>query len=328
MIDVSAESTTRDSAAISDQHPYLKLGFTGFGRTTLTVPAAGNELLNQPGSILSGIIVNATDDVCFVPSGLDLYTQPEDQPTVDRLVTYAGIAGVHGPITVRISPSTKWLRLGAPVVRFGPIQTHTEPIKANYEMIVSVNDYWVSRRSSIDQSLLDALNRVVNAVADNLKRIEWLQREDVLSSGAAGTAVVAEQVPVEPPSHSVAAKNLRDMTGLSAGELAAMLGVSREAYQRWLGGGAIKGLNEEHLRYLYGLMAEGQRRIGRQGLSAWLRTPVHLASQVSETPIGLLNKGLFTAVHSLIVELPDPNPVVDGRYVALRKMLKEEEDES
>lgn len=147
---------------------------------------------------------------------------------------------------------------------------------------------------------------------------------------ASRSAPVAEIVdhPEGKAAHAQAAIRLRASTALPAAELAEVLRVSREAFQRWIGGGAIKPANEMQLFYLETVVRDAVRRLGTGPFQAWLRSPLAVAEGSTETPLGLLKAGRFDEFHRMVVQLPDSEPVVDGQVVALRYRSKEpEEDE-
>jgi hypothetical protein len=125
--------------------------------------------------------------------------------------------------------------------------------------------------------------------------------------------------------HAVAARELRDMTGLSAGDLSAVFGVTRESYQRWLAGGSIKSLNESLLYYVRAILRDAVRRLGERRMNEWLRTPVDV-SHGSTSPLDLLRIGQVDQVHAMVVALPDSHPTVNGLVVALQRTSDEAED--
>lgn len=180
-----------------------------------------------------------------------------------------------------------------------------------------------------------SVNGIAQLIQDAARRIEQVLNDiavKVVAQAAQPRGIVELRGPVvaEAPapavvSHEALAHQLRTLSGLPASDLAAMLGVTRESFQRWLSGGPIKPTNENHLRYLCGLMLEAKRKLGVEGLASWLRTPVEL-DKSDRTPLDLLKAGLFGPVHAAIVKLPDPRPIVDSRVVGLHKLIEPEED--
>lgn len=126
----------------------------------------------------------------------------------------------------------------------------------------------------------------------------------------------AKPLPEDPPQNDIAhtrlAREVREMTGLPAATLAAALGVTREQYQRWLRGDPISVIRHGLLVHLHTVVADATRRLGPDA-RLWWRTPV--ADGVS--PEQLLTDRLVDRVHRLISELPDANPIVAERVVAL-----------
>jgi transcriptional regulator with XRE-family HTH domain len=125
--------------------------------------------------------------------------------------------------------------------------------------------------------------------------------------------------------HAAAARELRDMTSLSAADLAAIIGVTRESYQRWLGGGSIKPLNESLLYYVRAILRDAVRRLGQARMNEWLRAPVEV-SHSSVSPLDMIRAGRVDEVHALVVRLRDPRPIVNDQVVALQRAEDDTED--
>lgn len=109
-------------------------------------------------------------------------------------------------------------------------------------------------------------------------------------------------------SHVRLARELRDITGLSAATLGAALGVTREQYQRWLAGGAISDSRHGQLIYLHTIAADVARRLGSDRARVWWKTP----SETGLTPEQLLQQRQTDRIYRLAGALPDPAPVIDG----------------
>jgi hypothetical protein len=111
----------------------------------------------------------------------------------------------------------------------------------------------------------------------------------------------------EPP-HVRLARELREITGLSAASIGAAVGVTREQYQRWVAGGAISDTRHGQLIYLHTMSVDVMRRLGPDKAKLWWRTPVEAAA----TPEDLLKRRRADQVYRLVAAIPDPAPVVDG----------------
>jgi transcriptional regulator with XRE-family HTH domain len=120
--------------------------------------------------------------------------------------------------------------------------------------------------------------------------------------GIAGTTETAE------PPHVRLARELRELTGLSAASIGAALGVTREQYQRWLAGGAISDTRHGQLIYLHTISVDVIRRLGPEKARLWWKTPV----DADATPEDLLKRRRADQVYRLVAAIPDPAPVVDG----------------
>ena len=109
-------------------------------------------------------------------------------------------------------------------------------------------------------------------------------------------------------SHVRLARELRDVTGLSATTLGAALGVTREQYQRWLAGGAISDSRHGQLIYLHTIAADVTRRLGAEPARVWWKTP----SAAGLMPEQLLQQRQADRIYQLAAAIPDPAPVKDG----------------
>jgi len=122
--------------------------------------------------------------------------------------------------------------------------------------------------------------------------------------------------------HARLARELREMTGMSARELGSCLGVSREQYSRWISGRPISDHRCGQLVHLHTVMRDLVRRLGTDQTRIWLRTPVASAQDVELiTPVELLQRRLVGQILRMITDLPDPNV---GQEPAL--LVLEEDD--
>ncbi|MFC7246375.1 helix-turn-helix domain-containing protein [Catellatospora aurea] len=113
--------------------------------------------------------------------------------------------------------------------------------------------------------------------------------------------------------HARLASDLREMSGMSASQLGAALGVTREQYSRWTSGRPISMDRHGQLQYLHTLIRDLTRRLGSESARVWLRTP----GVDGRTPVDIVMSRRFELLHRLIADLPDHSPVVSGTVVAL-----------
>lgn len=149
------------------------------------------------------------------------------------------------------------------------------------------------RLATLWSSTADGLKFDVNCPSDQVQ---------VAHTGIAGTVESAE------PPHARLARELREITGLSAASIGAALGVTREQYQRWVAGGAISDTRHGQLIYLHTIAVDVIRRLGPEKATLWWKTPV----EADATPEDLLRRRRADRVYRLVAAIPDPAPVVDG----------------
>jgi len=113
--------------------------------------------------------------------------------------------------------------------------------------------------------------------------------------------------------HSRLARELREITGLSAASIGAALGVSREQYQRWIAASAISDTRHGQLIYLHTIALDVLRRLGTEQAKLWWKTPV----EAGITPEDMLKRRRVDRVYKLVAAIPDPAPVVDGVFRGL-----------
>lgn len=93
-----------------------------------------------------------------------------------------------------------------------------------------------------------------------------------------------------------AAARLRDLTGLAAGLLGAVFGVSRVMYQRWISGSSTPhSAHHEHLLTALTLVQEAARRLGSSRIGDWLLQPV---ASNGPRPIELLARRDYDALNA------------------------------
>lgn len=128
--------------------------------------------------------------------------------------------------------------------------------------------------------------------------------ERSVMSGALAQAQLPDLVPepVAPPRHAELARELRQLTGLSAALLGAALGVGREQFQRWMSGRPISAVRHGQLVYLHTISRELEAKLGPASARLWWHTPDSHGIQPKE----LLERRLLDAIHRLIVELSSP----------------------
>src|SRR5262249_33892444 len=156
--------------------------------------------------------------------------------------------------------------------------------------------------------------------AESMKPLQL--RADIIAFNSRGTeyvfqakSVTTQEATADPePSHSRLAREIREMSGLPTGTLAAALGVSREQYSRWISGKPISTVRHGQLQFLHTLLRDLNRRVGVDAAKVWFVTP----DATNRTPVDLLVSRRFDLLHALIANLADQHPpVVDGVIVAL-----------
>jgi hypothetical protein len=112
---------------------------------------------------------------------------------------------------------------------------------------------------------------------------------------AAAVAATLRSDSLEP---NVAAE-LRELSGLDAGALAEIFGVSRTAYQNWIGGAQPHRARRERLHMLKPLFREAARRLGsRSAVERWLLTPIVAGGK---RPLDYLRNGDDAVVRGLLL---------------------------
>ncbi len=106
------------------------------------------------------------------------------------------------------------------------------------------------------------------------------------------------------PRQAILARELRQLTGLSAGLLGESLGVSREQFQRWMSGRPISDPRHGQLVFLHTISRELVRKCGAEEARLWWQIP----GPNGMAPKVLLQQRLLDAIHRLIVSLPETEP--------------------
>jgi DNA-binding transcriptional regulator YiaG len=114
-------------------------------------------------------------------------------------------------------------------------------------------------------------------------------------------------------SHPRLARELREMTGLSASSLGHAFGVSREQYSRWISGKPISDIRHGQLVFLHTVAREMVRRLGADQARVWIHKPI----EGVHTPATLLELRTFDKFYREVVAIPDPEPVRDGSIISL-----------
>jgi hypothetical protein len=184
---------------------------------------------------------------------------------------------------------------------------------------------------AIDDALVqNALAATEVPIADE-STVQWLRILDIVGVVASRTIKRSaisdhlrptESKPVTEPNHTRLARELRDLTGLSAQSLGAAVGVTREQYQRWLAGRPISDMRHGQLIYLHTIAADASRRLGGQA-QLWWKTP----TESGDTPEAMLAQRLGDAVHRLIATIPDPEPAISGVMVGLPAQMLDDDDD-
>jgi hypothetical protein len=126
----------------------------------------------------------------------------------------------------------------------------------------------------------------------------------------------------EAPPHARLARELRDMTGLSASILGSAFGVSREQYSRWVGGKPISDTRHGQLQFLHTVVRELIRRLGSSEARVWLHRPL----DDLVTPVDLLQGRKFDRFYREVIALPDSDSAAVRTKISLTAPLPTPED--
>jgi transcriptional regulator with XRE-family HTH domain len=121
------------------------------------------------------------------------------------------------------------------------------------------------------------------------------------------------QVGADKASHARLARDLREMTGLSASALGGIFGISREQYSRWVSGNPISDVRHGQLIFLHTVVRELVRRLEVPRARAWLHQPI----DGTATPLDMLQHRQFDKFYRQVSELPDNEPIVAGKIASL-----------
>ena len=134
----------------------------------------------------------------------------------------------------------------------------------------------------------------------------WLPEDDVPATGGMGPQPTVD---LALPAHARAVRWITDTAGLSADQLRALIGVSRQSVQTWKTGGTIRPANLRSLMEIRDVLERAMRqRPGQQELAAWLATPDR---HTGVAPADLLKRGEFDRARLLAILSPsavDPLP--------------------
>jgi hypothetical protein len=227
-----------------------------------------------------------------------------------------------------------------------PVPKMTTPAERTSEPREALGELWDERfaaatgehAAAVQEKVLELLRRQSDAIPVSLLPTATEDRlldtyfQLLRQKMAATLAQLMEQITSEQAkqeellSHAAAARGLREMTGQPDAKLGPALGVSRVSFSRWATGGPISSMHRSRLFYVHTLAKDAIRRLGKDEFQSWLVTPIDVRAGEAAVPLDLLERGWYDDVHRLIVELPDPEPIVDGEHVALRRRILEHDD--
>lgn len=228
-----------------------------------------------------------------------LEAPPTRSAYVDRFDAHAGTV-VPWLVT---STVTRWLNT---VARW----LNTEQTGWN-----SIEATWVSTPGTVDYAPLSEFRQTITGDAQH---VWWVVREffapeesetdHFISRGLVLHPVGWERPPAAPRRVSAPARNdvasspaarLRELTGLDAGRLAEVFGVSRIAYQGWLGEVQPALARREHLLEVLALTEEAWQRLGStSAVRDWLLTPVRAGGP---KPLDLLRERRYDAARGFLL---------------------------
>lgn len=230
--------------------------------------------------MLSSILLDATTS-----------TGPRVEPVAARndILSSAGFTDLEGPgltrIVVELDESTgAWAEAAPGLVEYLPLREVARACTGNGRLF-----------SPIACAFLVSNRPRGEAVTTWRTRISC---EDLhLLRGPVGSA------PAPPPATApTAAARLRDASGLDAGRLAGLFGVSRVSYQSWGAGSAPHGTRREHLLEVLSLVEEAAQRLGDpRAVGDWLLAPV---SSAMSRPIDLLAARDYDSFRGCLLRVP------------------------
>jgi transcriptional regulator with XRE-family HTH domain len=163
----------------------------------------------------------------------------------------------------------------------------------------------------VETNLL-VLETVNNRLLDNYRAVDFFRRSneglitvEIKLSNVRSNAVVVEEeqdASIALPESALIAKEVRDLSGLSAERLGEIFPVERESFQRWLSGRTTPSpANLERLLTLRHFLRELANRV--ESAQSWLLTPL-VEGTSSATPHEMLKAGNVADLWDAVADLP------------------------
>ena len=220
-----------------------------------------------------------------------------------------------------ISPSTYEVALG----HFAPLRRDPEFVDPDIVVVTSaghrqfIEIKWRTWTEEIGRQAAEAVEAtfVVSTISYRPKR-QWTRfaemANDIVASAVIGapdvlveqpapeTEVAARPAPAELlPESALIAREIRDLSGLSARQLGAVFPVARENFQRWTTGTPPSEANLERLLGLRHFFRAVADRVDDP--KNWMLSPISAVAD-SPTPYSLLVRGDLTTPWDVLAELP------------------------
>lgn len=223
---------------------------------------------------------------------------------------------------------------GGPVVSWLVTDTVTAFLDTEWTGWNAVRGAWISMAPSADCGFLCDVRQ---AVTGNPQDVWWVVRElfasevstrDVIahpgfvlyqSGWEHPSAISIADEEAEQESSIPAATRLRMLTGLDAARLAELFGISRVAYQGWIGGVQPAFTRQEHLMQVLAFAEEANERFGSaSAVRQWLIAPVSPGGPV---PLELLRQRRYDTVRGLLLRVRRGNELVKPVRRQSRKVV-------
>lgn len=110
-----------------------------------------------------------------------------------------------------------------------------------------------------------------------------------------------------PSDVQIAARHLREISGLTAAQIGELLDITRESFSRYLSGAIVPTAeNEQRIYFMSAFVADVAHRV--TNVKSWLLTP---ATEDLESPYELLRAGHFEAAKTLAIALPTLSEAIE-----------------
>jgi transcriptional regulator with XRE-family HTH domain len=175
---------------------------------------------------------------------------------------------------------------------------------ARVSVFLHCSDGWAKANLEVVSAVVNgsALGRTRMILSNPTWQYLWTPEGVVIYADAdAPSSAIVDRTDDKPetvlPRHAEIARELRDMSGLSAALLGDGFGVSREQYQRWMSGSPISDIRYGQVMFLHTIARELLRKVGEEGGRLWWQTP----GPDGVLPKSLVQQRLLDRVHRLVM---------------------------